>query len=73
MFIITLKLCIFANEKNTDFLHRDFTHIFIWGALIFRAEIIPFEPARVIPRREKDIIRFNIPFFSGSLIRILIL
>ncbi len=49
MFIITLKLCIFANEKNTDFLHRDFTHIFIWGALIFRAEIIPFEPARVIP------------------------
>ena len=25
-----------------------------WGALIFRAEIIPFEPARVIPRREKD-------------------
>lgn len=30
-----------------------------WGALIFRAEIIPFEPARVIPRREEEaIIRF---------------
>ena len=25
-----------------------------WGALIFRAEIIPFEPARVIPGRERS-------------------
>jgi hypothetical protein len=35
-----------------------------WGALIIRAEIIPFEPDRVIPDREKaNLIRI----FSPSL------
>ena len=34
------------------FLSVSNTYILKWGALIFRAEIIPFEPARVIPRRE---------------------
>ncbi len=44
--------CNFARSKKQPEFQPEFTFIIIWGALIFRAEIIPFEPARVIPRRE---------------------
>ncbi len=29
-------------------------NIYNWGALIQRAEIIPFEPARIMPHRDEE-------------------
>jgi hypothetical protein len=65
LFVVVPFFTIFVPRKEFGSLPGLFFFLFLnnakqetcnakqkWGALIFQAEIIPFEPARVIPGRE---------------------